>query len=348
MVPGHVPIRRSDIGWLPADGASGQGDWVDTIPYDALPRVYNPPSGYIVTANNRIVPPDYPYFLTRDWAPPYRAERIEQLIAARAQHDIESMAAMQRDQKSLGAARIVPLLVRMAKVGDGGAQAVLERLKAFDGEMAAGKPEPLIYVAWLRELMRALFADELKDAFKEYWTIRLASIEAALTTHQTLCDDKTTDATEDCGAVVGLALERALADLRQRFGDDVEAWRWGDAHAVHGRHRVLGEVPLLGRMFEVHLSNGGEKDTINAGGVTLSDPKNPFAQIHGPGYRAIYDLADPDRSVFIQSTGQSGNPMSPYYKNFAELWRDGGYVPMITTRERIEADKLGTLVLAPR
>jgi penicillin amidase len=145
-----------------------------------------------------------------------------------------------------------------------------------------------------------------------------------------------------------LALERALADLRQRFGDDVEAWRWGDAHAVHGRHRVLGEVPLLGRMFEVHLSNGGEKDTINAGGVTLSDPKNPFAQIHGPGYRAIYDLADPDRSVFIQSTGQSGNPMSPYYKNFAELWRDGGYVPMITTRERIEADKLGTLVLAPR
>ncbi|MGD9537918.1 MAG: penicillin acylase family protein [Alphaproteobacteria bacterium] len=346
--PGRVPIRRSDIGWLPADGSTGEGDWVDTVPFIGLPQVSNPASGRIVTANNRIVPDDHPYFLTRDWAPPYRAERIGKLLDARDKHDVESFAEIQQDVRSLGAAGILPLLLDTTRTEDAGAKAALERLAGFDGEMASERPEPLIYMAWMRELVRALFADELGGGFEEYWAIRLAPVRAALTTNREFCDDTGTPEKEDCGAIAGLALERALADLRTRFGDDVDAWRWGDAHAVLAKNRVLSEVPGLGPLFDTSFPHGGEKDTVNAGGFTVGDVANPFRQIHGAGYRAIYDLADLDRSVFIQLGGQSGNPLSPYYKSYAELWRTGRYVPMITDRAKIESGALGTLRLTPR
>lgn len=348
IAPGRVPIRASGQGWMPSDGASGEGDWISAVPFVGLPSVFNPPSGRIVTANNRIVGPDYPYFVTRDWAPPFRAERINALLDAREKHDVDSLAAIQQDMTSLGAQRMLPLLLGLVRSEDAAAKAALERLEGFDGVMAADKAEPLLYVAWLRELMRGLFADELAGGFADYWAIRLAPIEAALTSHQGFCDDRTTESKEDCGAIVGAALERALADLRRRYGEDMAAWRWGEAHAVLARHRVLGEMPGLGGLFEIRMPHGGEKDTVNAGGFTVTDEANPFRQIHGAGYRAVYDLAEPERSVFIQSSGQSGNPFSPYYKSFAELWRTGGYVPMLTERAKIEAEKLGTLTLAPR
>ncbi|MSO74094.1 MAG: penicillin acylase family protein [Alphaproteobacteria bacterium] len=348
IAPGHVPIRSSGEGWVPSDGASGAGDWIGTIPFYRLPRAFNPPSGRIVTANNRIVGPDYPYFLTHDWSSSFRADRINMLLDARETHDVKSFAAIQQDVTSLGAQRILPLLLGVVKTEDAAVKAALERLKSFDGVMAAYKSEPLIYVAWLRELMRGLFADELQDGFLDYWSNRLAPIEVVLTSHQGFCDDRTTAAKEDCGFILGAALERALADLRRRYGEDMAAWRWGEAHAVHARHRVLGEVPGLGGLFEINLPHGGERDTVNAGGFTVTDELDPFGQNHGASYRAIYDLANPDRSVFIQSSGQSGNPFSPFYKSFAPLWQTGGYVPMVTDRATIEADKLGTLTLTSR
>jgi penicillin amidase len=348
IAPARVPIRRSDIGWLPADGASGQGDWIAAIPFDALPQTSDPPEGTIVTANNRIVPPDYPYFITRDFSPPYRADRIKELIAATPQHDVESFAAIQHDLRSNGIARLLPLLLATAQTEAPGAQAMLERLKQFDGVMAADRAEPLVVMAWLRELMRGLFADELKETFADYWSIQLAPIESALSGAQGFCDDIATEPKEECAGLVGAALERALADLGRRYGEDPAGWRWGEAHAIAARNRVLSEVPLIGPLFGISLPNGGEKDTVNAGGFVVGNDAAPFAQVHGPGYRAIYDLADPERSVFIQSSGQSGNPFSPYYKDFAERWQSGGYLPMQTLRATVEQGALGTLTLLPR
>lgn len=347
IAPGYVPIRSSGEGWMPSDGASGEGEWTGAIPFYAMPREFNPSSGRIVTANNRVVGPDYPYFVSHDWSPNFRYDRTNELLDATATHDVASFATIQQDFTSLGAKKILPLLLATVKSEDAAVNAALERLKSFDGAMAADRAEPLIYVAWLRELMRGLFADELEGSFADYWSIRLAPIETALTTQQSFCDDRTTAVKEDCGRILGATLERGLVDLRQRYGDDMGAWRWGEAHAIQARHRVLGEVPGIGGLFEIAMPHGGDRDTVNAGGFTVSDELNPFGQNHGAGYRAIYDLANPDRSVFIQSSGQSGNPFSPYYKSFATLWQAGAYVPMITERAAIEADKLGTLVLTP-
>ncbi|MXX16365.1 MAG: penicillin acylase family protein, partial [Gammaproteobacteria bacterium] len=119
-------------------------------------------------------------------------------------------------------------------------------------------------------------------------------------------------------------------------------------HAVHMPHRLLGKIPVIGSWFEIRMPTGGEKETVKAGGFDVSDAGSPFAQNHGAGYRAVYDLADPERSVFIASTGQSGNPLSPRYRDYAEPWRDGQYLPMLTDRARIAENTLGSLVLTPR
>ena len=94
--------------------------------------------------------------------------------------------------------------------------------------------------------------------------------------------------------------------------------------------------------------SGGEKETVKAGGFDVADKERPLAQNHGAGYRAIYDFGQPERSVFVIGTGQSGNPLSSHYEDYAEPWRDGRYLPMLTDRSRVEEDVLGRLVLEPR
>ena len=348
VAPGRVPIRASGQGHMPAPGWTGTHDWVDRVPYEALPGENNPASGRIVNANNRMVEDDYPYYLTDDWTAPYRARRIEALLEARPKHDVASFAAIQQDQVSLAAARLTPVLLKLAKPrGDAGRDA-LNLLIQWDYGMGRDRAEPLIYMAWLRELMHALFADELGDVFEDYWNIRTEVIHRALAERTQWCDDVTTGEAETCAGVVTRALTVSLEYLAVTHGHDMADWRWGEAHAVNMKSRILGEVPAVGSWFEIDMESGGEKETVNAGGFDVADPERPFAQNHGAGYRAVYDLANPERSVFIQSTGQSGNPLSGHYADYAEAWRDGRYLPMLTERARVEEDALGTLVLEPR
>ena len=348
LAPGRVPIRASGQGHMPAPGWTGSHDWVGWIPFAALPRSYNPAAGRIVTANNRVVGPDYPFFLTDDWTPPYRARRIEALLDAAPAHGVESFTAIQQDVVSLAASRLLPVLLEVTAPGGDGARRALDMLGRWDHRMDRARAEPLIYMAWLRALMRALLADELGAVFDDYWKIRTEVLHRVLTGRTAWCDVVTTDAAESCAEVTGAALDEALADLAARYGEDMADWRWGEAHVAWMKNRVLGEIPLIGSWFEVRLPSGGEKETVKAGSFTVSDPDHPFAQDHGAGYRAVYDLAEPERSVFIQSTGQSGNPFSAHYEDFAEAWRDGRYLPMLTDRARIAEDALGTLVLHPR
>ena len=348
IAPGRVPVRASGQGHMPAPGWTGTHDWIGWVPFEELPRAYNPAAGRVVSANNRIVPLDYPHYLTDAWAPPYRAQRIEALLDARPRHDVASFTAIQQDLLSLAAARLLPVLLALTEPAGGDARSALSMLEQWDRSMARDRPEPLIYAAWLRELMRALFADELGEAFEDYWKIRPETIHRALTARTAWCDVVSTGEREECTEIVTGALDEALAFLAAAYGEDAQDWRWGEAHTVQMKHRILGEIPAIGSWFEVSLPSGGEKDTVKAGGFDVDDPEAPFAQNHGAGYRAVYDLAEPERSVFMISTGQSGNPLSSHYEDLAEPWRDGRYLPMLTDRTRLEEDALGTLTLRPR
>ncbi|MDE0050290.1 MAG: penicillin acylase family protein [Rhodospirillales bacterium] len=347
VAPGHVPIRATGQGHMPAPGWTGAHDWVDRVPSDALPGGSNPASGRIVTANNRMVGHGYPYYLTDDWTAPYRARRIETLLDARPKHDVASFAAIQQDLVSLAAARLTPVLLELAEPANETMRTALAMLAAWDHGMGRESTEALIYMAWVRELMHVLFADELGDAFEDYWKIRTEPIHRALGERTQWCDDVTTAAEETCSQAVSRALKISLEYLAVTHGHDFDDWRWGEAHAVRMKSRILGEVPAIGSWFEIEMPSGGEKETVKAGGFDVADAERPFAQNHGAGYRAVYDLGDPANSVFVISTGQSGNPLSSHYEDYAEPWRDGEYLPMLRDRAAAEEDALGTLVLRP-
>ena len=168
FAPGRVPIRRSGNGRLPVPGWTGAFDWEGFIPFSALPRAYNPPSGVVVTANNKIVPDNYPYLLTLDWAPPFRARRIEQLLAASETHDVASFRDIQADTTSLIGLDFLPHLIS-ASPGTEMGRAAQRRLAGWHGDMARDAPEPLIYSAWHRAVSGLVYADALGSNLPNYW-----------------------------------------------------------------------------------------------------------------------------------------------------------------------------------
>ncbi len=345
IAPGRVPVRKSGRGRVPMPGWTGEADWTGYIPFDALPRTFNPTSGRIITANNRIIPPGYPYFITDDWAPGYRARRIENLIDGGRQSPATT-AAIQNDSLSLMVQDLKPLMLKGmtgAKAGKSGNEKVLAQLRAWDGEMDRNRPEPLIFAAWVRELGRAVYADELKGLFPRYWDYRATFLVLVLSRETRWCDDVGTAEKENCASRLALALDKALEDLAGRFGADRGKWTWGAAHPARFRHPLFSAVPVLGSLTGLKIAADGGQFTLNRGAGHLSDPENPFEDIHGPGLRAIYDLSDLGRSRFIIATGQSGNPLSPHYRDMLEDWRDGKYFVIAKPRP----EKAGTIRLVP-
>ena len=329
---GRVPIRKLGDGFSPVSGWSGEYDWSGFIPFAEMPHAFNPPSGRLINANNRIAGRDYPYFLARDWAPPYRARRIGELLARTKRHTPATMARIQGDVVSLAARELLPLMLDAAGGQDrppkGPAHAALRLLEKWDGTMDRGRPEPLIFSAWFRELNRLIYGDELGADLSAYWRLRPRLIKSIIEADRTWCDDISSARVEGCEERIGKALARAVDDLSTAYGSDPDEWRWGDAHVADFRHRVLSRVPLLGSLGNILIATGGDNFTINRGTTRVADAAAPFAQIHGPGLRAIYDLGNLENSLFIQATGQSGNPLSRHYRDLIGRWRDLEYVRM--------------------
>jgi len=353
VAPGRVPIRKpeNDLkGQAPAPGWDARYDWDGFIPFEQLPQSYNPASGEIVTANQKIVPADYPYYITSEWVLPYRAERIRQLLGASPKHTLQSFGKIQADTVSLQVREILPLLLK-AKTVNPEAQQVLQQLGRWDANMTVAGAEPLIVSAWLRELGRLIYADELGDLFNAEWAHRADFMQHVLADtggQGHWCDDVNTPARETCAELLPKALDLALADLKRRYGEDRSKWRWGDAHFALSEHRPFGRQPLLARLFDIRVPSPGDTYTVDVGRNTLSNETAPYASRHAASLRALYDLADPDKSEYMHSTGQSGNLLSPLYRNFAERWARVEYIPMSMRRADAEAGALGTLRLKPQ
>ena len=352
IAPARVPIRKpeNDLhGLAPAPGWDARYDWAGFIPFESLPQQFNPASGSIATANQKIVPDGYPWFITSEWAPPYRAKRIMALIDAVPKHSVQSFQSMQADTLSSVAIELLPHLRKANPTSDDGKRA-LALIMAWDGNMRADRPEPLIFHAWLRELTRLIYADDLGDLFTGAWDQRAVFVHNVLEDKNGAgrwCDDISTTSTETCTAQVTHALELAVVDLKRRYGDHMARWRWGDAHHARSAHRPFSGKPVVGNLFDITVPTPGDTYTVNAGRNNIRDDAEPFANRHAASLRAIYDLADLDRSVFMHSTGQSGNRLSPYYDNFANGWARVEYLPMTTQRKEIDHGAIGTLTLMP-
>ena len=352
IAPAKIPIRKreNDLhGLAPAPGWDARYDWAGFIPFDELPRAFNPPSGKIVTANHKVVPPGYRYAITYEWDAPYRANRIDELIDSVKKHDSASFARMQADVVSLAARELLPRMVAIEGETLEAAE-VLKWLGAWDGAMSADRPEPLIFTAWMRELSRALYADELGPVFRGAWRSRplfLADVLADRNAESRWCDDVNTPRLETCDEILATSLEKALDDLRKRYGKDANAWKWGKAHEARLRHRPFSRSAWLRGYFDITAPSPGDGYTINRGDMDFGDDAEPFANRHASSLRAIYDLADPDASRFIMPGGQSGNPFSTHRRDLMPLWARGDYLPMVSDRKKLEAAGVQRLVLKP-
>jgi penicillin amidase len=352
VAAGRVPLRKpeNDLkGMAPAPGWEAKYDWAGSIPFEQLPRSFNPASGAIVTANHRITPPGYPYFISSDWEPPYRADRIQQLLDATPKHSPQSFARIQADVLSLAMRELLPKLLATRPRSDA-ARDALARLGKWDGTMASERAEPLIAWAWWRELARAIYADELGDAFAQNWLARAVFMNGVLSgdaQKARWCDNARTPAIETCEELLARSLEAALADLRQRYGDDAARWRWGEAHAARHEHRPFGRQPLLARLFDISVPSPGDTYTVDVGRNVMSDEARPYANRHAPSLRAIYDLSDLENSLYIHSGGQSGNIFSEHYRAFSEAWAKNEYIPMRARRETLDKEPHQLLRLTP-
>jgi penicillin amidase len=345
IAPGRVPIRGKGDGRWPVPGWTGEFDWQGTIPFAELPRRLDPPDGAFVNANNRIVTDDYPYLLTTDWGPPHRARRIVEALGD-DRHDLASFARLQADQLSLLARDLLPLMLEAVPQSEAGA-AAHARLTAWDHVMRPDAAEPLIFAAWYRELSRQIYADELSDLFQAYWGVRPQFMEHVLRRRPGWCDDIGTATAETCASQAAEALELALADLERRYGGEPDDWRWGEAHPARMLHPVFRDLPVLRRLFGIEHPSGGDNVTVNVGHYRPADEADPFASVHAASYRGLLDLAALERSRFIASTGQSGNPLSAHYGDLAKLWAKGETIAMTTEANVYGRNAIGRLTLTP-
>ncbi|HEY1799202.1 MAG TPA: penicillin acylase family protein [Stellaceae bacterium] len=335
MMPGHIPIRKSGNGWMPVPGWTGEYDWMGFIPFDDLPQATNPAAGHFSSANNKIVPDTYRYFISRDWDVPYRDTRITEMLAADKSLSPDASEKMQADTLSLMARQLLPLMTRVTPLDDN-ARAALDLLRRWDLRMDGDKPEPLIFTAWLRNFARTVFYNRLGAATAaDYWALKPAVVLEILTTHQDWCGD------EPCDKRLAQALDTALAQLRRDYGADMKAWSWGSAHIAEFPNPLIERIPLLKDWLKVAISSQGGQDTINVGPISVRDDAHPFVQRFGAGLRIVTDLADPAGSRMIVVPGQSGNPLSPHYRDLLTRWRHFDY--LVPGR----AEDIATLTLEP-
>ena len=349
IAPAWVPLRDPANrlqGALPAPGWDALYDWKGFVPFEELPRRLDPPDGLIATANASIVDSDYPHHITFDWEPPYRIRRIREMMAAESTHTLESSRRAHADGVSTMVRDFLPFLVQTDPLSAESRRAIA-LLSSWEGEMNANRPEPLIFSYWYSRLESKIYADELGALFRVTWSLRPQFIWNVLTARQVWCDNIESEEVETCDQIVASALETTVRDLSETYGGDMSTWRWGDAHYAHMRHLPFTYVPVLNKLFDRRIPASGGPFTLNRGRYDISDEQAPFAQTHGSTFRAIYDLSDLDRSLYIQIPGQSGNPLSPYYDNFVHAWQDTEYIPMTTARRDYAAGALGTLVLSP-
>ncbi|HKT18778.1 MAG TPA: penicillin acylase family protein [Stellaceae bacterium] len=340
IAPARIPIRAKGDGAAPVPGADGAFDWTGDVPFDALPQSLDPPSGRFVAANNKIVPDTYPYLITKDWELPYRAARIGELLDQKPVEDPDGFAAIQADTVSLMARRLLPLMLT-AKPASPLAEEAMQRLGRWDDRMARGQVEPLLFVAWLREFNRQILADKLGPIFPDYWGLHPDVIETILTAHREWCDTRDTPAVESCARQLGAALDRAVAELAQRYGGDMKSWLWGRAHAASFAHPIWQHLPWIASWLALAIPDDGGFDTIDNATMAVGNPAQPFTAIHGPTMRMIVDMAAPGEARFMIVPGESGNILSAHYGDLMTPWRDVRYLSFS------DDNSGGTLVLAP-
>ncbi len=348
QAPGRIPIRASGDGSMPVPGWTGEYEWVGYIPFDELPRAFNPAEGYVVTANNAVVGPDFPYFISMDWAPGYRARRIVELIEADPSLSLADMQAIQGDSSPVWAQDVLPYL-RSLSSDDPRLAEALELLRAWDGRAVRDSARAALFEAFRLHLIDFTFSDELGEQLlrQAQGSASVALVDLLADETSPWFDDIDTPEVETRDEILLLALEEAVGELTETLGQNMARWRWGDLHTATFENQSLGQSGI--GMIEAIFNRGpvpvdGSSGTVNATSYSLN---SPYTVSGVPSQRQVVDLGDFTRSVSMHTTGQSGHPYHRHYDDMIDPWRNIEYHPMLWERADVEADAEGVLVLTP-
>ena len=350
--------RHQSKGRLPSAGWLAQNRWQGVFDPSVNPVFLNPASGVLGHTNNKYTDRSFPEHISFDWGDSQRVQRMTRLLQTREAHTRDSFIEAQLDSVSPTARTLLPLIGGElwyqsqsvpADSPAGRRQTALDLLANWNGEMNEHLPEPLIYAAWLRALHKRLIVDELgplHEAFTHAEPLFIERVFRDVAGAGIWCDVAQSRRQESCAEMSRLALDDALAELVATYGSEITALRWGEAHQATHDHPVLGDVPILKWFVNIRQSTSGGDHTLQRGKTSGTGP-NPYLNVHAGGYRGVYDFADPDSSVFIISTGQSGHPLSRHYDNLGKLWRRGEYVPMTLDETLARAGATGVTTLTP-
>jgi penicillin amidase len=352
QMPGRIPIRvPGHEGMVPVPGWTGEYEWQGFIPFDELPTVLNPPTGFVATANNKVVPDDYPYLLTHDWSASYRAQRISDLLAADDSVTMEDMRDIHAQTYSLPAEALRPYLLALEPGGDLERQA-LDLVRDWDLYLEVDRAGASVYQAWYWFLVQNTLGDEMGDGLLEeylgYGSAHVPLMAALMAEADSpWFDDVATTQVETRDDIARQSLADAVAWLSERYGEKPEEWTWGRLHTKTFVHQPLGQcgIELLENLFNSKtIPARGGAFTVDAAGFSFNEP---FAMGGGVSQRTIADLSDLGNSRIIHTTGQSGHLFHPHREDFISMWQNVEYHPMIFSREAAEANAEATLTLTP-
>ncbi len=357
---GHIGLQT--IGLIPRlkgapdgsalrEGADGSQDWDGFVPFEDNPSSFDPPEGWLASANNPTVPRS-PYYISSQWEPVDRYLRIAEMIEARPRLSVADVGRMQADTLVPSARDSVAWLEKAfaSAPPDPQVRAALAQMKGWDGDMRADLAAPALFAAFYRRLFYAIFEDEfgaeLARGYREQANVSALMIRQVMSAGPEHWFDRvdTKDVVEDRDSVVRSAFSSAVRELTRELGDDPATWRWQRLHTITFRH-ALGRGSRLLAFF---LDRGpfavpGHSFSVNK----MEFPESDFGVTQGPSMRQITDLADPERSLAVLPMGQSGHPASRHYDDLLPLWLAGRYHPFLMDRTGIEQNAEATLVLEP-
>jgi penicillin G amidase len=353
QMPGNIPIRSKGDGTFPVPGWTDEYEWTGYIPFEELPYTFNPPEDYIVTANNRVPPREYPYLVTRNWDYGYRARRIVDMIEYTSRKiDIAYIQSMQGDAMDLGAQALLPIWKQIEYKAATPNQAIaLDMMLNWDYQSKADSKAAAVYQRFWWNLVQNTLNDNLPERYAVTGGSREFEVMRNLVTSPDAFfwdDETTTDKTETRDDIYIASLIETVEQLEKEYGKNPDKWpRWGEVHTATFRNGTLGEsgIGLIEDLFNRGpFETGGGRSIVNATGwdVGVSFQVNAV-----PSMRMIVDLGDLRNSLTVHTTGQSGHAYHPHYIDMAPMWANVEYYPMLWSEQAIVSNAEGLLVLRP-
>lgn len=318
---GRIPIRKTGDGQLPVPGDSTDYGWEGYVPFDELPTVVNPESGFIATANNEIVDDSYEHHITDFWAQPYRYARIAEVLEASDNLTPEDMMALQMDQKNLYAEEFLEEMIRAVSGESDEYEEVLAMLGDWDRVDHADQPAPLVFHKWMKLLPHTLLADSFPEDVYELMPGKNHITDAMLRDSFAGNDGVWVSEYGGVGKWLTDALATSLSEVEEDYGDEHGDWQWGEYHQLTFPHPLAGASAI----FESILNPapqplGGSNITVQA--AAFDEEGNVD---HGAAWRFVADLSDLSGAHHIVGPGLSGHMKSEFFHNQVDKWAEGDY-----------------------